>query len=115
LVEEECSADLARARWAFDGGLKEESRMNRVFGDGGLEADGLMLRTMRNLDSDDWKDLRADSRCGKMVRIELVVVLMLAVPILAPILKVFKYAQQCKSSLKLDSLFTSQTELSLRS
>ena len=89
--------------------------MNRVFGDGGFEAEGLILRTMRNLESDDWKDLRADSRCGKMVRIELVVVLMLAVPILAPIFRVFKYAQQCKSSLKLNSLFTSQTELSLRS
>jgi hypothetical protein len=77
LVEEECSADLARARWALDGGLNEESRMNRVFGDGGFEEEGLMLLTMRNLESDDWKDLRAVSSCGKMLRKELVVVLMM--------------------------------------
>jgi hypothetical protein len=78
LVEEECRADLARARWALDGGLNEESRINRVFGDGGLEDEGLILRTMRNLESDDWKDLRAVSSCGKMLRKELVVVLMMA-------------------------------------
>jgi hypothetical protein len=77
-VEEECRADLARARWALDGGLNEESRINRVFGDGGLEDEGLILRTMRNLESDDWKDLRAVSSCGKMLRKELVVVLMMA-------------------------------------
>jgi hypothetical protein len=77
LVEEECKADLARAKWALDGGLKDESRMNRVFGDGGLVAEGLILRTMRNLESDDWKDLRAASSCGRMLRSELVVVLMM--------------------------------------
>jgi hypothetical protein len=68
---------LARARCAFEGGLNEESRTNRVFGDGGFDEEGLILRTMRNLESDDWKDLRAVSSCGKMLRKELVVVLMM--------------------------------------
>lgn len=52
--------------------------MNRVFGDGEFEDEELILRTMRNLESDDWKDLRAVSSCGKMLRSELVVVLMMA-------------------------------------
>lgn len=49
--------------------------MNRVFGDGGFEEEGLILRTMRNLESDDWKDLRAVSSCGRILRKELFVVL----------------------------------------
>jgi hypothetical protein len=92
LVEEECSADLARARWAFDGGLNEESRMNRVLGDGGFE-EGLMLRTMRNLESDDWKDLRAVSSCGKMLRKELVVVLIMVDTTIVQYLKLLEEMQ----------------------
>jgi hypothetical protein len=92
LVEEECSADLARARWALDGGLNEESRMNRVLGDGGFE-EGLMLRTMRNLESDDWKDLRAVSSCGKMLRKELVVVLIMVDTTIVQYLKLLEEMQ----------------------
>jgi hypothetical protein len=94
LVEEECSADLARARWALDGGLNEESRMNRVFGDGGFEEEeGLMLLTMRNLESDDWKDLRAVSSCGKMLRKELVVVLIMVDTTIVQYLKLLEEMQ----------------------
>jgi len=57
--------------------------MNRVFGEGGLEEEGLILRTMRNLESDDWKDLRAVSSCGKMLRKELFVVVMMGDAIFA--------------------------------
>ena len=45
--------------------------MNRVFGEGGFDVKGLMLRTIRNLEFDVWKDLRAVSSCGKMLRKEL--------------------------------------------
>lgn len=57
--------------------------MNRVFGEGGFEEEGLILRTMRNLESDDWKDLRAVSSCGKMLRKELFVVVMMGDAIFA--------------------------------
>lgn len=56
--------------------------MNRVFGEGGFE-EGLILRTMRNLESEDWKDLRAVSSCGKMLRKELFVMLMAADVVIA--------------------------------
>ena len=70
-VQDSWSAERARARWALCGGLKDESRMNRVLGDGGLLADALMERTTRNVDWDEWKDLRAVSSCGTMARIVL--------------------------------------------
>lgn len=60
--------------------MKEESRIKRVFGEAELLLllllflcldEGLTVRTMRNVDVDDWKDLSANSSCGSMARMAL--------------------------------------------
>ena len=72
-------ADLARVRWALEGGLKEESKMRSVLGDGGVlsslevevevvEVVGLMVCTMRKREWDDWKDRREEERSGSRER-----------------------------------------------
>ena len=63
-----CRADLARVRWAFDGGLKDESRMKRVLGEGaGVEA-AFIVFTTRKRDFDAWKVVRAEVSSGRMLR-----------------------------------------------
>jgi len=62
-------ADLARMRWAFDGGLNEESRISRVFEfGGGVLGNGLIVWRTLNRDSDDWKDRRPLLKVGRMER-----------------------------------------------
>ena len=54
-------------RWAIDGGLKEESRMYSVRG---CVEVALTVRTTRNLEAEDVKEFKADSRSGKSARME---------------------------------------------
>jgi len=63
-----CSADLARVRCAFDGGLKDESRMKRVLGDGAGVGAGFIVFTTPKRDFDAWKVVRAEVSSGRMLR-----------------------------------------------
>ena len=64
-------ADLARWICAFEGGLKDESRMKRVCGEGAGWVEGFIVRRMRNLEEEDWKDWSAEVRSGRRLRREL--------------------------------------------
>jgi hypothetical protein len=74
------SVDEAKARWARDGGLYEESRMNSVLGrcpDSGSQLciawsaalGGFTVRMTRKAAEDDTNDLRALSRVDKIERV----------------------------------------------
>jgi len=72
-------AARARALWAMEGGLKEESRMKRVFGweeSAGEELvgteeleEGFTVRMTWKRELEDANDLRADSREGSKARV----------------------------------------------
>lgn len=64
-------AERASARWALDGGLKDESRMKRVLGEGGLILDGLTVRTTLKAELEAWNDLSVFSSCGNRARVVL--------------------------------------------
>lgn len=55
------NADVARLKWATEGGLKEESRMYSVFG---CVLVGFTVRTTQNLAEEDVNKCSADSRSG---------------------------------------------------
>lgn len=74
-----CRAVRARVWWAMLGGLKEESRMRRVWGGvvGGVAAWGVKLCELtvwrrRKGEEEDWKSLRAVERwVGRCLYIEI--------------------------------------------
>jgi hypothetical protein len=59
------SAEVARARCAIDGGLKEESRIYSVFG---CVVVGFTVRTTRNLEGEEVKECSEESRSGSSDR-----------------------------------------------